>query len=385
MKYVHLIWASLLRSKTRTFLTLFSVVTAFLLFGMLDSVRVAFDAGGAVAGANRMVVSSRLSITQSLPFSLLSQIETVDGVKRIGYASWFGGVLKDNRQFFPNFAIGPGYLDLYPEYEMSAEDRARFEGNQTGAIVGESLAQRFNLKVGDVIPLQATIFPQKGSNNWPMTLTGIFRIKDEKRKGEENQLMFHWKYFDEANDYIKNQVGWIIVELDANKDAVVVGKAIDKLSENSDRETRTQTEQAFNQAFAKQFADVGLIVTLIMGAVFFTLMLLTGSTMTQAVRERIPELAILKTIGFSDVTVMSLVLLESCLIVVLGAAIGVGVASAMMPGISANSGGIIQLPSVPAQTWAAAILLSLLIGIIVGLAPALRALRLNIVDALAGR
>lgn len=385
MKYVHLIWASLLRSKTRTLLTLFSVVTAFLLFGMLDSVRVAFNSGGAVAGANRMVVSSRLSITQSLPFSLLTQIEAVDGVKRIGYASWFGGVLKDNRQFFPNFAIGPGYLDLYPEYEMSAEDRARFESNQTGAIVGDALAKRFNLKVGDVIPLQATIFPQKGSNNWPMTLTGIFRIKDEKRQGEENQLMFHWKYFDEANDYIKNQVGWIIVELESGKDAVLVGKAIDKLSENSDRETRTQTEQAFNQSFAKQFADVGLIVTLIMGAVFFTLMLLTGSTMTQAVRERIPELAILKTIGFGDVTVMTLVLLESCLIVVLGAAIGVGIASALMPGISANSSGIIQLPSVPTQTWAVAVGLSLLIGILVGLAPALRALRLNIVDALAGR
>lgn len=385
MKYLHLIWASLLRSKTRTLLTLFSVVTAFLLFGMLDSVRVAFDAGGAVSGANRLVVSSRLSITQSLPFSLLSQIESVEGVKRLGYASWFGGVLKDNRQFFPNFAIGPGYMDLYPEYELSAEDRARFEGDRTGAIVGESLAKRFNLKIGDVIPMQATIFPQKGSNNWPMTLSGIFRIKDDKRKGEENQLMFHWKYFDEANDYIKNQVGWIIVELESNDAAVSVGKAIDKLSENSDHETRTQTEQAFNQAFAKQFADVGLIVTLIMGAVFFTLMLLTGSTMTQAVRERIPELAILKTIGFSDRTVMALVLIESCLIVILGAALGVGLASALMPGISASSGGMIQLPSVPEQTWLTAIGLSLLIGIIVGLAPALRALRLNIVDALAGR
>lgn len=385
MKYVHLIWASLLRSKTRTLLTLFSVVTAFLLFGMLDSVRVAFDAGGAVSGANRLVVSSRLSITQSLPFSLLSRIEAVDGVKGIGYASWFGGVLKDNRQFFPNFAIGPGYLDLYPEYELSAEDRARFEADRTGAIVGESLAKRFNLKIGDVIPMQATIFPQKGSNNWPMTLSGIFRIKDDKRKGEENQLMFHWKYFDEANDYIKNQVGWIIVELKANDTAVAVSKAIDKISENSDHETKTQTEQAFNQAFAKQFADVGLIVTLIMGAVFFTLMLLTGSTMTQAVRERIPELAILKTIGFTDRTVMILVLIESCLIVVVGAAIGVGIASAMMPGISANSGGIIQLPSVPGQTWAMAIGLSLIIGLVVGLAPAIRALRLNIVDALAGR
>ncbi len=385
MKYLHLVWASLLRSKIRTFLTMLSVMTAFLLFGMLDSVRIAFNSGSDVAGANRMVVSSRLSITQSLPYSLLSQIESLPNVEKVSYASWFGGVFKDNRQFFANFSIGPGYLDLYPEYVMSAEDRARFEADRTGAIVGASLAQRYNLKIGDVIPLQATIFPQKGSNNWPMKLAGIFEIKDEKRKAEENQLMFHWKYFDEANDFLKNRIGWMIVKLDSPDSAMSVSKAIDGLSENSDHETRTQTEQAFNQAFAKQFADVGLIVTAIMGAVFFTLMLLTGSTMTQAVRERIPELAVLKTIGFSDRTVMALVLIESCLIVLIGCCLGIALASAMMPGLSANSGGMIQLPSVPTQTWSVGIGLSLVIGIAVGMAPALRALRLNIVDALAGR
>lgn len=385
MKYLHLIWAALFRSKTRTLLTLLSVVAAFLLFGMLDSVRVAFNSGGEVAGANRMVVSSRLSITQMLPYSLLSQIEATPGVKRASYAAWFGGIYRDPKNFFPNFSVGPDYFDLYPEYVLPPAQRKAFDTDRSGAVVGESLAKRHGWKVGDTIPLEATIFPQKGSNAWPLKLSGIFTVKDTKRKGEENQLWFHWKYFDESNDYVKSRVGWYIVQLDDAKNADRVAKAIDALSANSDHETKTQTEQAFNQAFAKQFADIGLIVTAIMGAVFFTLLLLTGNTMAQAVRERIPELAVLKTIGFSNRSVLWLVLAEAVLLIVIGGTIGLGIAALLMPGISAASNGIIQLPTVLPQTWAVGLLLMLAIGVIVGLLPALRAMRLNIVDALAGR
>ena len=165
-----------------------------------------------------------------------------------------------------------------------------------------------------------------------------------------------------------------------------MAKAIDAISANSDHETKTQTEQAFHQAFIKQFADIGLIVSAIMGAVFFTLLLLTGNTMAQAVRERIPELAVLKTIGFSNRSVLWLVLAESVLLVVLGGVIGLAWRRCMMPGVSAASGGVIQLPNVPAQTagWSGSVLM-VVIGVIVGVLPALRAMRLNIVDALAGR
>lgn len=385
MKYLHLIWASLFRSKTRTLLTLLSVITAFLLFGMLDSVRVAFNSGSTTAGANRMVVASRLSITQMLPYSLLPQIEATPGVEKASYAAWFGGIYRDPKNFFPNFSVGPGYLDLYPEYELPAAQRKAFDADRTGAIVGEALAKRHGWKVGDTIPLQATIFPTKGSNNWNFKLSGIFKVKDAKRKGEENQLWFHWNYFDESNDYVKSRVGWYTIRLDAPGNADRIAKAVDKLSENSDHETKTQTEQAFNQSFAKQFADIGLIVTAIMGAVFFTLLLLTGNTMAQAVRERIPELAVLKTIGFSNRTVLWLVLSESILLVVLGGMIGMGGAALMMPGVSKASGGAIQLPTVLPQTWAVGFALMIVIGVIVGLLPAMRAMRLKIVDALAGR
>jgi putative ABC transport system permease protein len=385
MKYLHLIWAALFRSKTRTLLTLLSVVAAFLLFGMLDSVRVAFNSGGSVAGADRLVVASRLSITQMLPYSLGPRIEATSGVAKVAHAAWFGGIYQDPKNFFPNFSVGPNYFELYPEYRVPPAQLKAYAANRSGAIVGAALAKRHGWKVGDTIPLQATIFPTKGSNDWSFRLEGIFAIADAKRRGEENQLLFHWDYFDEANDYVKGRVGWYIVKLDSVADASRVAQAIDALSENSDHETKTQTEQAFNQAFAKQFADIGLIVTAIMGAVFFTLLLLTGNTMAQAVRERIPELAVLKTIGFSNRSVLALVLAESILLIVLGGLIGLGLAALLMPGVSRASGGIIQLPTVLPQTWAVGVALMLLIGVAVGLLPALRAMRLKIVDALAGR
>ena len=385
MKYLHLIWAALFRSKTRTSLTLLSVVAAFLLFGMLDSVRVAFNSGGEVAGANRMITSSRLSITQMLPYSLTEQVRATPGVKDAAFAAWFGGIYRDPKNFFANFSVSENYLDLYPEFKIPAEQKKAWLADRTGAIVGEALAKRHGWKVGDTIPLQATIFPTKGSNNWPFTLRGIYKVDDPKQKGQERVMFFHWKYFDEANDYVKGRIGWFVVAPDSGATADRAALAIDKLSANSDHETKTQSEAAFNQSFAKQFADIGLIVTAIMGAVFFTLLLLTGNTMAQAVRERIPELAVLKTIGFSNRSVLWLVLAEAILLVVLGGLIGLGIAASMMPILSTASGGAIQLPSLPGSTWAMGTALAVLIGATVGLLPALRAMKLNIVDALAGR
>ena len=386
MKYFHLIWAALFRSRTRTFLTLLSVVTAFFLFGMLDAVRVAFNSGGDVSGANRMVTSSRLSLTQMLPKSLDAQIRSIDGVKQSSYAAWFGGIYQDPKNFFPNFSVGPGYLDLYPDFVLPADQRKAWEADRRGAVVGETLAKKFGWKIGDTIPLQATIFPTKGSNDWAFTLRGIFRVENEKQKGQEQMLLFHWDYFDESNDYVKGRVGWYILKLDDAGAADRVAKAVDALSANSDHETKTQTEEAFNQAFVKQIGDIGLIVTAIMAAVFFTLLLLTGNTMAQAVRERIPELAVLKTIGFSNRSVLLLVLGEAVLLVGIGAVLGLALAPLAMKAATTMSGGFIQLPSsLPPETWVTGLVLLLAFGVAAGVLPALRAMRLNIVDALSGR
>ena len=385
MKYLHLIWAALFRSKTRTLLTLLSVVAAFLLFGMLDSVRVAFNSSANVEGYDRLITTSKLSITQALPYSLLTQIESTPGVANVSYATWFGGIYQDPNNFFANYAVGPGFMELYPEYVLPPDQLQTFNSERTGAVVGESLAKQFGWKIGDDIPLQATIWPTKGSNDWHFKLVGIFKLADKKREGEERQMMFHWKYFDEANDFIKGQVHWYVLDLDDASKATQVAKAIDAMSENSDRETKTQTEQAFNQAFFKQIGDIGLIVTAVMSAVFFTLLLLAGNTMAQAVRERIPELAVLKTIGFSNGSVLWLVLMESIILIVVGGAIGLAIATLLIPAVSAASGGAIQLGTVPPVTWLLGLALMVGLGIIVGAQPALRAMRLNIVDALADR
>ncbi|MDQ7761941.1 FtsX-like permease family protein [Xanthomonas sontii] len=385
MKYFSLIWAQLFRSKTRTVLTLFSVIVAFLLFGLLDSVRVAFTAGGSVEGVNRLVVASRLSITQSLPVRLEAQIRSVPGVRDVTYAMWFGGIYKDPKDFFPNFSVAPNFFDVYSEYEMPPEQLKAFRDTRTGAAVGEALAKKNGWKVGDVIPLQATIFPRGGSNDWPLELKAIFRAKDRANVQAENQLMMNWKYFDESNDYIKGRVSWYTVRLDNPEHASRVAQAIDALSANSDHETKSQTESAFQQAFVKQFADIGLIVTSIMGAVFFTLVLLTGNTMAQAVRERIPELATLKTLGFQDRTVLTLVIVESVLLIVLGGLLGMALAAAAIPVLASASRGALPVHAVPLQTWLIGTALMLVIGVVVGLLPALRAQRLKIVDALAGR
>lgn len=386
MKYLSLLWAALLRSKTRTGLTLMSVVTAFLLFGLLDSVRVVFNSGGGLDGANRLVVASKLSITQMLPASLERDITAVPGVRRVATGTWFGGIYQDARNFFPSFSVGEGYLDLYPEYLIDPEQRRAFDTDPGGAVVGRMLAEQYGWALGDVIPLQATIFPNAdGTNNWPLTLRAVFDVRDAKRRGEEQQLLMHWHYFNESNVMMKDRISWLVVQLEDPDDSSQVALAIDRLSENSDRETRTQTEQAFNQAFAKQFADIGLIVTAIMAAVFFTLLLLTGNAMAQAVRERIPELAVLKTLGFTNGAVLWLVLGEAVLLIVLGGLLGMGLARALIPVIAVASGGMLPLGGIPLQTWGVGVALMVVIGVMVGLFPALRAMRLSIVDALAGR
>jgi putative ABC transport system permease protein len=387
VKYFHLIWSALFRRKTRTVFTLLSVLAAFLLFGLLDSVRTAFaNAGGSVAGVDRLITVSKVSFTMALPKSLLPRIQALPGIAQVSYANWFGGIYQDPKNFFPNEAVAENFLDLYPEWSLSDAERTAFKGTRTGAIVGASLARKFNWKLGDKIPLQATIFPKKdGSNTWTFDLVGIFHAKDPKLEGQENVLFFNWSYFDEANRFRNGSVGWYATKLSDRTQADQVAQAIDRLSADSDHETKTQSEQAFTAALVSQFADIGLIVGAIMGAVFFTLVLLTGNTMAQAVRERIPELAVLKTIGFSNKSVLGLVLSESVLLLLLGGAIGLAVAGVVVGIVRVKLGATVPLAPVGGPIWLRGVALMVVIGFIVGVLPAIRGMRLRIVDALSGR
>jgi putative ABC transport system permease protein len=286
-----------------------------------------------------------------------------------------------------SFAVAPNYLDLYPEIVVSEDQRKAFAETRTGALIGERLAQKYGWKVGDRVPLQSQIFPDKtGSKNWQFDIVGIMHSSDKKTGGFYDQMfLLNWKYFDDTTPYNQGTVGWYVTRVVDVNQADRVAKAIDALSANSDHETRTQTEQAATASWMKQLADIGLIVGSIMGAVFFTLLLLSGNTMMQAVRERTSEIAVLKTIGFSSRSVLAMVLAESVLLLVLGGVVGLALATVVIPVISAGSGGMLNLPSVGAGSWILGLVLMALIGFAVGALPAWNAMRLNIVDALAGR
>jgi len=388
MKYLHLVWASLFRRKTRTLLTLVSIIAAFLLFGLLDAVRTSFNqAGQSANGAQRLQTGSKLSFIQTLPQSLEVQIAAVPGVKTVTYANWFGGAYQDPHNQVFSFAVAPNYLDVYPEIVVGAAERKAFAETRTGALVGERLAQKYKWKVGDKIPMQSTIFPDKeGSKNWSFDVVGILHSSDKKSGGFFDQMfLLNWKYFDETTPYNRGQAGWYVTRVADVSQADRVAKAIDAISANSDHETRTQTEQAATASWMKQLADMGLIVGSIMGAVFFTLLLLSGNTMMQAVRERTSELAVLKTIGFSNLSVLAMVLAESVLLLLLGGVAGLGLASLLIPVVTAGSGGTLNLPVVGADSWVLGLALMAGIGLLVGSLPAWSAMRLNIVDALAGR
>ncbi|MCK9537682.1 ABC transporter permease [Dokdonella sp.] len=387
MKYLHLVIAALTRRKARTAFTLVSIIAAFLLFGLLNAVRVAFSGGSdTLAGNERLVVASRFSIMTGLPQSLQARIAAIPGVKAVGHQNWFGGVYQDPKNFVLSFAVDENYLDTNPDIVLTPEQRKAFAETRDGALVGKALAERYGWKVGQKVPLISQIFPRKdGDMTWPFTIVGIYDVTPDAPNGADQMFFLHWKYFDEGNQYGQHEVGWYVVQLSDPADADRVAQAIDALSANSDHETKTQTANAFNASFAKQLGNIGLIVTAIVGAVFFTLILLTGNTMAQAVRERIPELAVLKTIGFSNRSVLGLVLAEAVLMLLVGGILGMLLATAVVPALGKGSGGMIQLPQLGIRDWIEGLVLMILIGVVVGVLPALRGMRLRIVDALAGR
>lgn len=385
MKYFPLVWAWLFRAKTRTLLTLVSICAAFLLFGLLDAVRTSFgEAGRGTGGAQRLQTGSRLSFTQTLPLALEPQIEKVPGVKAVSYANWFGGAYQDPHNLLFSFAVAPGYLDLFPEVKVAPDARAAFDRNRTGALVGEELARRFHWKVGDRVPLQSTIFPDRaGSKTWTFVIVGVIQSGNQAGGGLFDQaFLLNWKTFDETTPYNRGQVGWYITRIADIGQADAVGKAIDALSENSDHETLTQTEQAAYASRILQLADIGLIVTSIIGAVFFTLLLLSGNTMMQAVRERTGELAVLKTIGFSNFSLLALVLSESVLLQLMGGLLGLGLAKLAMPILTAASAGLVAVSVTGGNGWLQGIALMTALGLLVGALPASRAMRQNVVAAL---
>lgn len=377
--------ANLFRKKTRTLLTLLSVVMAFLLFGLLQAVIVMFTYGADFVGATRLITQARVSFTQPLPLRILPDLERVPGVEHVMFQQWFGGVYGENTQLFV-FAVEPQRVhNVYPEYVMPDAQWKAFDETRTGAIVGRMLAEQYGWKIGDKLPMKSNIFPQKdGSKNWTFDIVGIYDGKDEQWQRQTNTVMINFGYFDEANQFGKGRAGIYVLKLTGPDVAKDVATQIDQRFENSPEETKTVTEKDWALGFAKQMGDIGLMVRWILFAVFFTLLLVVGNTMAQSVRERVPELAVLKTLGFSDGTVLGFVLAESALLCAIGGLIGLGIATGLGLLVQKYAGAVMPL-SVDGGVWLAGVVAIVILSLAVGLLPALRARRLKIVDALAGR
>lgn len=378
-----LINSSLFRKKTRTYLTVGSVMLAFLMFGLLSALEKAFTAGVDIAGQDRLLTRHKVTWVQLLPVSYYNRIAAVAGVADVTHQTWFGGYYKEPRNFVPAM---PSQLEslarIYPELEVPPEQMQALLADRTGFIAGYAIAEKYGWKIGDRVPLRSEIFRQAdGSNTWEMTLRAIYRPKDDM--GDPTSVFFHNEYFNETlPEGARDLVGWYVIKVENPDAAPEVAAAVDGLFANSPVETKTETEKAFAAGFANQVGNIGAIVTAVIAAVFFTMLLVTANTMGQSVRERTNELAILKTLGFTNLRVTWYVVAEALLIALVGGLAGIGLAYLAIIAMGDQLRQFLPVFYLPAGAIAMSVMLMLGFGLIASALPAAQALRLRIADAL---
>jgi putative ABC transport system permease protein len=380
-KYLHLVWAGLWRSRTRAVFTLLSIAVAFVLFGLLQGINAWFTGALPGARADRLIVVSRVSELELLPSGHLQKIERVAGVRRATVVGALPATYQSRGNDMVVLATDPNALfGIYPDWHTSPDALRALALRRTGVIVGAALMKAYGWKTGDRIPLLTSVAKQDGSTDWTFEIVGTYSVPDGVI--QENRLIANYAYFDEARMFDKGRAFAFIVGIDDPRTSTQTCAAIDALFANSSDETITQNEAEYAQSQLRQLGDVGAMVNAIVGAVLFTLLFLTGNTMRQAVRERIPELAVLKAIGYSDGKVTALVLAESMLLCLVAALAGLAVAAAIFPVTAAlgiGGGGL------PLSVVVTGVLVALALALASGLPPAWQARRLPIVDALAGR
>ncbi len=381
LKYLPLLRANLWRRRIRTLLTLASVATAFLLFGILLALRQAITGGVELTGADRLITMHKVSFILSLPRSYLNRVAGVDGVRAVTGLIWFGGTYPDERTtVVAQVADADTLFAVYPELDLPAQQRRNWQQDTTGMIVGEALANAYKWKLGDVIPLHSNIYRKRdGSNVWDLRVDGIYR---NSASGDTNALFFHYQYFNEPRAFDRDRIGWLVLRVSDPARAGEVARNIDRLFANSSTETKTSSERAFAQAFINQVGNIGAIISIVVSAVFFTMLLVTANTMSQSIRERTAELAVMKTLGFRSGQILGLVLSESLLITLLGGGLGMLLARSVTAVARRALQQYLPLFDLPADAWLAALAFAVGLGLLAGALPAWAAWRLKITDAL---
>lgn len=384
MKFAPLVLANLRRHRLRTAFTLGSILVAFLMFGLLEAMRNAFDAGATIAGQDRLLTLHKVSIVRPLPEAYRNQIRRVDGVAMVSATTWFGGYYQDARNVIPVFPVdGETYLRIYPEVVLAPGVREEWLANRRGLLVGRAMADRYGLVRGQQVPLSSAIWRKAdGTATWDFTVSGIYDI--EENKGDTMGALMHHAYFSESLGRGRGLVGWYVVKVRDPDRAAEVAREIDATFANSPYETETSTEKALAQSFANQIGNIGAILVGVVAAVFFTMLLVTANTMAQSVRERTAELAVLKTLGFTGLGVTLLVLAESLLLTVLGGVSGMALAYLVAEGMGATIRQYLPVFYIPWHTMLTATALMLALGLAAGLWPARQAMKLQITEALRG-
>ncbi len=379
MKFLPLIWKNVWRRKFRTTFTLLSIFVAFLLFGILMTIRTAFSFGVEIAGVDRLVLIHKVSLIMPLPRAYQAQLQQVPGVDVVTHQSWFNGIYQDPQNFFANIAVEPEpFLKIYPEFTLPPDQVKTWMADRQGAIVGKDLAERFAWKIGDRVPLTGTIYQPKPGQAWEFNVSGIYDGGDGVDK---TQFFFRYDYLSENSQFGDGQVGWYVVKIADPARSVELSRTFDAMFANSSAETKTTTEKGFVEGFASQVGDIGAIMIAISSTVLLMFGLVAASTMAQSVRERTSELAVLKTLGFSGGAILALVFAESLFIALVGGGLGLVVAWLFVQG-GDPTGGLLPIFVLPMRDIMFGVALMVTMGVLAGVMPAVAAMRLRITDAL---
>ena len=376
MKLFPLVFANLRRHKLRTVLTILGVVLATFLFASLRSVVTTLNQGAEVASASRMVVTHATAIVFPLPMSYKERLAAVKGVEAVTWANWFGGTYGDGKTFFAQYAVDPDtWLAMYPEVGVPPDQLAAFKNERTAALVGKGLMELFGWHVGQDVTIRGSIYP----GDWTFTIRGVYT--PTVRSFDDRSFIFHYDYLYEHTDH-RAIPGWFVLRLSDPSLAPQVAQTVDDMFRNSSDPTKTGTEKAFNQGFITMWGNVRFLMNSIGMAVVFAILMVTANAMMMTARERTGEVAVLKTIGFTDRTLFGLVMGEAGLITLIGAVLGLGGAKLLYRGGNVTMNGMLPGFDVTPGTLVLGFVIAVALALASGIVPALRAARLPIVQAL---
>jgi putative ABC transport system permease protein len=381
VKDLYLVFKNLTRKPLRLFLTLFATFIAFTIFGTLTAFQQAFDSGVDLAADDRLIVLNKINFTQSLPISYVNRVKAIDGVEAVTHLNWFGGYYQEARNAFAMFAVdAENFLNVYEELLITDAERSAWIADRQGLIAGKSIAERFGWQKGDRIPINSNIFSQRdGSTVWDFDVVAIY--EGAEAQTDTSGVYFHYEYFNETQSFGGDFIGFMALRTsDASRNEAVI-RAIDDMFANSPAETETVPEKVFNKAFIEQIGNLGLILTSVVLAAFFVILVIVGNSMILSIRERTAEIGVMKTLGFTSARIFRMVLAESLLLALLGGGLGLLAARFLVSLVNAAP---IQLPTLVlgGSVWAQALAFMVALGFVTGIVPAMNALRLNIITAL---